>query len=440
MPFQSGQQIFRVVKPETRAKQARRRHRRPRHPFNLKTKPFQIAPFLIAPVLPGETLDNALLQARVITDPINHPLIGWWKEYYFFYVKHRSLMTTEFNYSSTLQSMMLSTTTDVSALKASANSVPFFTFKGGVRFVEAAYAAIVETFFRDEGVEWDTYLIDSYAAAYMDQGNIFQSLKSEASGTDDSELPGVDLLEEAAGNILTGYTTNYDQWELMRDNGLTDLTYEDYLRSNGVDVPKAQDEGDEGEIDTRHLPELLRYTRQWQYPSNHVDPATGIPTSAVSWSIAERLNKRRYFREPGFIFGVTVTRPKVYMGTQKGSASGMLDHAFKWSPGVLKDHPYISVTEVPNSATDGILQGNPGVDVWLDLADLLEHGEPFWNHAVTVANAHGFTQPTGGGAHRALSESEVDDLFVTPGTAEEIREDGLVSFDILTKKYREETL
>jgi hypothetical protein len=45
----------------------------------------------IAPVLPGETMKNLLLQARVVSDPIKNPLIGWWCEFYFFYVKHRDL-------------------------------------------------------------------------------------------------------------------------------------------------------------------------------------------------------------------------------------------------------------------------------------------------------------------------------------------------------------
>ena len=68
-----------------------RKSRRPSHPFQLKTRPWQIQPFCIAPVLPGETLKNLLLQSRVVSDPLKHPLIGWWCEYYYFYVKHRDL-------------------------------------------------------------------------------------------------------------------------------------------------------------------------------------------------------------------------------------------------------------------------------------------------------------------------------------------------------------
>jgi hypothetical protein len=439
MALDQKQQVFRVVKPETRVKQTRR-HRRPRHSFNLKTKPYAIVPFMIAPVLPGETLDNALLQARIVTDPIQNPLIGWWKEYYFFYVKHRSLdglSAPTATMSATLQSMMLSAATDVSALKAAANDTAYYNFKGGMEFTKACTEVCVEEFFRHEDHAHSVDLIDGYPQAYVDQGNLFESLKTEAGTGDDEELPGVDLLEEASGNILTGFTSQYDQWEIMRDLGLTDVTYDDYLRSNGVDVPKALDEGDTPDV--RHRPELLRYTRQWQYPSNHVDPTTGVPTSAVSWSVAERLDKKRYFREPGFIFGLTVCRPKIYMGLQKGAGVGLLNSAYLWSPGVLKDHPYISVVECPNSATDGILQ-SVGTDVWFDVADLLEHGDQFVNFAASVAQNHGVSLPSSAtdGYHYFASNSDITALFVTAGT-EYIREDGLVSLDILTKTQRETT-
>ena len=92
--------------------QVGRKQRRPVHTFQVRHRPWQIQPMVIAPVLPGETLENALVQARVVTDPIANPLIGWWIEYYFFYVKHRDLDARD-----TLTSMML---TDAST--ASLNS------------------------------------------------------------------------------------------------------------------------------------------------------------------------------------------------------------------------------------------------------------------------------------------------------------------------------
>jgi len=34
-------------------------------------------------------VENLLIQSRVVTDPLQNSLIGWWQEYYIFYVKHR---------------------------------------------------------------------------------------------------------------------------------------------------------------------------------------------------------------------------------------------------------------------------------------------------------------------------------------------------------------
>ena len=55
--------------------QVGRRERRPKHTFQVEHRPWEIQPFLIAPVLSGETLKQAMVQARAITDPIKHPLV-----------------------------------------------------------------------------------------------------------------------------------------------------------------------------------------------------------------------------------------------------------------------------------------------------------------------------------------------------------------------------
>ena len=435
MPRFSSVPQMSIVSSVTDRKKQRRRHRRPRHSFMLKTKPYAIVPFMIAPVLPGETLDNALLQARVVSDPVVNPLVGWHKEYYFFYVKHRTLDGTTPNMSSTLQSMMLDSTTSVAALQAAADDVSHYNFKGGMEYTKACLESCVEEFFRHEDHTHDADTIDGYPQAYLDQGNMWESLKLGSATGDDSELPGVDLLEEDDTAALTGFSSEYDQWEIMRDLGVTDLTYEDYLRANGVDVPKTEDQG--GTPDVRNRPELLRYTRQWTYPTNHVDPSTGVPTSALSWSVAERLNKRRFFKEPGFIFGVTVTRPKVYLGNQKGAGVGMLNNAFLWQPAVLKDHPYTCLENIPVSATDGIIRSLTG-EAWVDMADLFEYGDQFTNVAMTAALHNKVAVPSTSAGHYMAPDADITALFVTAGT-EYIREDGLVTLDILTHSNREAT-
>ena len=93
----------------------------------------------------------------------------------------------------------------------------------------------------------------------------------------------------------------------------------------------------------RAIGQLIRSVREWQYPTNHVDPATGVPASAVSWAVAARADKNRFFTEPGFIFGVTIARPKVYYSKQSGSLTSVMNNAISWLPAILSDDPYTSV-------------------------------------------------------------------------------------------------
>lgn len=405
-------------------KSQRRATRRPQHKFNLKSKPFEICPFMIAPVLPGETMTSAMTQVRAVSDPIQNSLIGWHKEYYYFYLKHRGLAATDT--TGKLQAMMLDPTTSMATLMAGANSIPNYTFNGGIDYVAMCTRAVIEEFFRDEGEAYNVATVENYYAAQIDQEQWYQSLKLESAMADDTELPGIDELEEL--DILPGFTTQYAQWELMRDQGMTDLTYEDYLRSYGVDIPKSEDEG--GTPDIRYRPELIRFHRKWTYPSNVINPADGAAKSAVFWDIAEKADKKRFFKEPGFIFGVTVTRPKLYLGNQKGAAVGFLNDAYSWLPATLRDHQYASIKETLDTVTTGILQ-NQTEDYWLDVKDLFQYGDQFVNHAMTAAANHGIGLPTSTLGYKYPTDAMVESLFVTAGS-EYIREDGVVHLNILS--------
>lgn len=406
-------------------KQVRRRPRRPEHTFNLKTKPYQITPFMIAPVVPGETLENLLLQSRCVTDPILNRLVGWHKEYYIFYVPHLAL--TGWDTGGLLRAMMLDPTTDVSSLLSSADVLKFYTFQGGMDFVLACEQAVVSEFFRDEDELWTDGVIDLMPAAQIPQTKWWNSAKLESAGTDDAELPGVDDVEEL--DILPGFTTQYAQWELMRDAGVTDMDYDDFIRSYGVDVPKAEEV--ENTEQTKFRPELIRFSRTWSYPSNTVDPTDGSATSAVSWSIAERADKKRFFKYPGFIFGVTVTRPKLYLGNQAGAAVGILNDAYSWLPAVLHGHVYTSIKEIEDSATVGPFQ-NQSEDYWFDVKDLFLHGDQFVNYAMDQINTNSVAMPTSTLGLKYPTEAMVDALFVTAGT-DYVYEDGVCHLNILGK-------
>lgn len=413
-------------------KKQRRRHRRPQHDFFVNHQPYSIKPFFIAPILPGETLNELLLQSRAMTDPINNPFCGWWLEHYFFFVPWRGMP----DFAATMKAMALDPTTSTAALKASANEASaFYTFKGGMDFVRECLEVVVERFFRDEGESWTASLDPlSLPKAIVDQSRWLHSLKLASATGDDTDLPGQDELEEL--DILPGFTNHYAQWEIMRDLNVTDLTFEDWLRSEGVNVPDEDIKTGVPQDDFK--PELIRFSRDWKYPSMAIDPTDGSSANRVQWSIAERADKRRFFKEPGFLFGVSVLRPKVYFGNQMGAAVGHMDSIFNWLPALLQGHEYTGLKEVAFSATDGILQ-NQASNYWFDFADLLEFGDQFTTGTGSVINqyAHRVDLPTAAMEKRYVSQANIEAFFVNGtdagGGLRYVRQDGRVSLDILSR-------
>ncbi len=387
-----------------------RRTRRPQHPFSIKQRPWQIQPFLLAPVLPGETMKNFLMQARVVSDPVKHPLIGWWQEFYVFYVKHRDLAEREKLTRMVLDPEFNATTEALT----SAAAVPFY-HNSGINWANLCLARVVEEYFRDEG-DTAVYLIDTLPVAKIGVDNWITGIRTgnEEDADDVSIVVGAD-------DIIT--TSELDaamrSYEFMRLNNLTTMSYEDFLGTYGVKVGREE----------LHRPELVRYVREWTYPTNHIDPATGAPTSALSWSIAEKADKDRFFREPGFIFGVTVSRPKVYLGNQAGQVASQMMDAYSWLPAVLSDDP---MTSMKNFATLTGPLNNAADDYWIDLRDLFLYGDQFLNYAMATAEADGAAVdlPTAALQHQYANAAMADALFVTPLSANKIRSDGLVSLSI----------
>lgn len=398
--------------------------RRPNHPFQIRQKPWVIQPFFIAPVLPGETLKNLLLQSRVVSDPIVNPLIGWWKEYYFFYVKHRDLENVLF------ETMMLDVTTDMSSVAPSSTDANLYqdhtSVSGsgpGIKWASLLRDVVVKTYFRapSETASTAAGLLGTLPLASINNDNWMDSLILDSDFIDASDnVPVVDGSDANTTLDAKEVDAAMRQWQLMRDYNLTDMTYEDFLRSYGVKPAESVE---------NHQPELVRYIRNWSYPANTVNPATGVPASAMSWAIAERADKDRFFKEPGFLFGVTVTRPKVYLSKQTASLTQLMDNAFKWLPAVLRDDPYTSV--IKREALSVPLENSTGA-YWLDLKDLFIYGEQFVNFALTATDAGMVALPTAALNKRYVSTTDIDALFVdSAGGKNLIREDGIVSLAVL---------
>ena len=391
--------------------QRKRIARRPQYVFNLITRPYQIQPFMIAPVLPGETLQNGLMQSRVVTDPVINRLVGWWKEYYWFYVKHRDLAN-----SAHFQAMMLDADYDLSSIYSAAKTY-HYSHAGTVDWVGECLTAVVNEYFRDEG-DNPSALDNLPVAKIMDQ----RWLDSVANEDDFDAPDDPEITIGGDGKVSASeIETAMRNWEFFRANGLTEMSYEDYLSSYGVRLPSVEND----------VPELLRYVRQWQYPISAIDPADGSAANAVVWSMSERMDKPRFFKEPGFVFGVTVARPKLYFGTQNAGAVGLLKNAYAWLPAILTNDPRAALQKITAGA-NGPLSTNTD-NYWVDLRDVFLYGDQFLNYAVATAITDGaaIAMPTAALEKKYPTAAMVDALFADATNADKIREDGVMNLNIL---------
>lgn len=212
-------------------------------------------------------------------------------------------------------------------------------------------------------------------------------------------------------------------WEYLRSANLTEMTYEDYLRTFGVRVDPVIDAG---------VPELIRYSREWQYPNNVVDPVTGVPVPGLSWGVNMRLDKDRYFKEPGFIFGVSVARPKIYLGNQRGPASHLMQDGITWLPIMLRDNDFSSMKQVTKA--NSILPTATADGFWVDIADIFMHGDQFFHNTVAATQmpiaGPIVALPEAGLNARYPSEAMIDGLFKDIAS-NVLYQDGVVRMSIL---------
>jgi len=351
--------------------------RTPKHNFNIVQRPYEITPFMIAPVLAGETLKNLLLQCRTVSTPLENRLIGHHLEHYFFYVRLRDMADQE-----DLVKMLMDTDATAAVNKASGTSVYNYVRSGAPDFVKMALDSVVKHWFRDEG---DTAAHVGATtglplAMWPNYKSVLESSVSDAAIETDT-IPDTTQLGD--------YQKEWDTWTFMRQMQLTEVSFEDYLASFGVKVPDAE----------LNRPELVRMVKNWTYPTNTLD-GDGTINSQASWSVQERADKDRFFKEPGFLFGVSVARPKVYISQQDQSAVSLLGEAFSWLPAMMKDDPHTSLKKLQANAaafpftsastpTGG--QHDADLNYWFDVRDLFIYGDQFVNRTqgADVNNAVG---------------------------------------------------
>lgn len=400
--------------------------RRPTHTWKVKNPPFCFQPIVVAPVLPGETLKNARFSARAVTDPVNDRLGGWWLEHYWFYVP----MSAIDELTGTAKGIFLDggttlaaayTRGDVNYLKDDAGPASSYDW------LEQCLRAIINRWFRDEA---DTYATSSSVFTGAPPGDSkWYKVKADPPGWMDSlrlqsveETDDVTIIDAATADVLhaSELEVAMRQWELLRYQGLTQQTYEEYLQTYRVRVPV---EPGVGQV------ELLRYSRAWQYPSNTVVPTTGAVTTAVSWSVNESADKDRFFREPGFLIGGTCARPKVFFAKQTSYMASVMVDAFAWLPATLWEDSKVGIRSL---AADQLVK-DFGVVARADVRDLLMYGDQFvgGSIALTATTKSMVNLPTT--TNRLFPpDADIKALFVDTTTNYLVEQDGRVDFTIAT--------
>lgn len=387
--------------------------RYPKHTFNVRSLPFTLQPLSIARVLPGETLKNLYLESRCVTSPVVNSIIGWKKEYYAFYVRITDLL------NDAVRDMFVDPANGdlAPSLGVGANSQAWYTAKGGINWMLLATTRVVDTYFRDDGETMANYVTAAGIPIVQIRENTFLD-----SLTDEDLMPEGAAI--ASATDMGDLDRLMDAFEQLRMLGMSNMSYEDWLRSNGIAIPKKDE----------NKPELIGRWSEFQYPSNTVDPATGVPTTALSWVFKNGNRDPKFFKEPGFVVCYSVTRPKIYFGGLAGSASGFASRAWDWMPNYLRGMPE---TQLKHFAIDTGPLGDRTTladGYYLDMRDELLHGDQFQNVAafgsdpITSAINHILPVPSGTNIKwKYPTEDMAKNFFVAPTTGG-IAEDGYFSF------------
>jgi len=357
--------------------QAKTRHdRRPNFGIAGVMKPYGLYPLCIHPVLPGETLKSFETKWRVISKPVKHPLAGAWLETWLCYVKMTDL-------DRNLGEMFISDTYSSSGHTAGSDQERYFTKSGQIEWVKKCVDRIHEAYFTHENETPRS--IDGVPKVKVNMTGWWQNMifkpSAESMPTDLNELQG-----------------ELSAREMLMQSQMTELTYERYLQEYGVQSIRTGI----GE------PEILRYTRSWTLPTNHVEPSDGTPSSAWAWSDHIKAEKDKRFQEPGFIIQLACIRPKLFQANLPYSMVGNLWGFSDWYPIYNMPDPNAGVKDLnSDDAVFAAAAQDAGVENMLyDHKDLLSHGEQFVNEWTDPA---GYSLPVSTGLE-VKSTSEVEDL------------------------------
>lgn len=377
--------------------------------FHLKQRPWQIQPFFLAPVLPGESVNKIMWRANTVSDPVVNRLIGWHQEHHLFYVRLRDLFP-----ATDVKAIFTDPEANLSALYSAADPKYFHAF--GVNYAKEAVRLIVENYFRADDEAPDDCVIDGMWGQSIGTDNWLDS----ALMADDLEDVAEVQIDVSDGTLeLSEVEKAQRMYELLKLGALTDMDYNDFLRTYGIRLPSEEMEG---------KPKHLRTIKNWQMPVNHIDETTGAATTALYFKTEERHDKNFFVKEPGFVIGLVTYKPKVYLSNIEGSLTGVMDTLMEWLPAVMRDDPTSSMISL--APAQGPLSGMAG-NYALDLRDLFLYGEDFTNIAISAATMNAVALPGPNMQKRYPSIADARALFkdgLEAGTKQFLETDGRLDF------------
>lgn len=352
--------------------QRTRKQRRPMHPFTLRHRPFVIQPVAFLPVLPGETLKNVSLMSRVVSDPVADKMSGCHCEYYGFYIKIRDLDGRD-----DFEQMLIDPNKDMAAYQSTTANPEFYFSPNStpmIPWAELCYRRIVTEHFRGDEEDYSQAVdtVSGLSIAAVNQVPGWLDSFNYAAQNDD-----VDVEISTAGDdafTVREMQAAELQYQIAKLQGLTQKSFEDYLRDSGVKGAAAVEP---------HVPELLFTDREWTYPTNSVEPTDGSVASAWIWSRSIRRQEAKFFVEPGFVMVLTIVRPKVQYANLDGSPYGLMQDMLSWLTPDLRNDP--QAARIGLTASQGPAASAADIDYDFSIDDLLMYGDQWRNYTLDTA-------------------------------------------------------
>lgn len=389
---------------------ATRKQRRPVFPIAGTLRPFGLQPLMATMMLPGETMQAMTLKGRCISQPLKNPLAGAWLETFAFFVKLTDL-------DRSLGQMFISDTVAPTGWTAPANQPRYFTKAGQIEWIKRATQRVHQEYFTHEN-ETPRVIDGDLLLTKVNHKSWYSSAIREAV---DVPVPSND-----AGDQFQ----HMQNWFMLQQMSLTELTYEKYLETYGGKAPEA----------VLGRPELWGFNQSWVLPVNTVEPTTGVPSGAWVWSWDMKIDKPKRAQEPGILIVLAVIRPKMYQRNVDASLMGELWGFSDFYPSYNLNDPSASIKRIPStSPVFAAGAQDAGTKNFLyDHKDLLLHGEAFvsnWSPRYPIPQTVGLEVKTASEPEDARGEyprlADIDGLFT--GAAANQREcfyDGMCALTI----------